>query len=307
MNSNKRVIRMMGTVIELYVEHENSEVIIDELIARLKTYEKRFSANDSNSELMKINHNAGTKKVIVHRDLFNLIEIGKEQSCVKGSLLNIAIGPLVQTWRIGFKDAKVPSDHKIRNLLKTTNPNKISLDKSDFSVFLEENGMLIDLGSLAKGYIADLLIEYSKSLNVQSAMINLGGNIVVLGESKNHNNGNWRIGIQNPNKLENNNITVVEVKNQSIVTSGIYERYLNNDGHSYHHILDPKTGYPVKSDVISLTIVSDESLDGEIWTTRLFGKESNEILRLINSIEGIECLIVTDKGKLLRSEKLYRI
>ena len=135
MESKRRVLRMMGTVIEIYVEDDNSSKILDEITQQLTINKYRFSANDPNSELMTINLNAGIKRVEVHPDLFKLIEIGKKQSCAKDSLLNIAIGPLVQTWRIGFKDAKVPNDDEIRDLLKLTDPNKISLEKSNHSVF----------------------------------------------------------------------------------------------------------------------------------------------------------------------------
>lgn len=294
----------MGTVINLYVDDAKSDQILDEIVKRLKIYEERFSANDPSSELMKINHNAGVKKVCVHPDLYNLIEVGKKQSLIEDSLLNIAIGPLVQKWRIGFEDAILPSESNIRRLLEIINPHKITLDKSDCSVYLEQKSMLIDLGALAKGYIADLIINYLKIIKVTSAMINLGGNIVVLGDQVKHLDGKWRIGIRNPIQLKNENIAVVRAKNQSIVTSGVYERSLNSGGKTYHHILDSRTGYPVETDVLSLTIVSNSSLDGEIWTTRLFGKSSKEILRTVNNLDGIECLVILKNEVLLKSNAL---
>ena len=301
---NERRLHMMGTVIDLYLDHENAKSILDEISKQLTVYEKRFSANDPQSELMKININAGIKSVVVDSDLYKLIEMGKHHSVIEDSYLNIAIGPLVQSWRIGFKDSKIPSDKTIQNLLSITNPLKIHLNKSELSVYLEEKGMLLDLGALAKGFIADLIIKYLESINVKSAMINLGGNVKILGESNKHSDGYWRVGIQDPKQLTNENLVVLKIKNQSVVTSGIYERYIKNDGKIYHHILDPKTGYPVESDVASLSIISDSSLDGEIWTTRLFGKNSKEILEIVSDLENIECLIITKNEDIIASKSL---
>ncbi len=156
-------MHLMGTVIDLSVQHELAEAILDKVIARLKEYEHRFSANDPSSELMQVNKNAGIQPVTVHPELYELIKIGKEHSCAEGSHLNIAIGPLVQTWRIGFSNARVPYNNEITELLERTNPKKIVLHDKECSVFLTEPGMLIDLGALAKGYIADLIIDFKKN------------------------------------------------------------------------------------------------------------------------------------------------
>ena len=300
----RETVHLMGTVIDLLVEHESPEPIISEVINRLKEYEHRFSANDSSSELMAINKNAGIQPIFVQSELYQLIKIGKFHSCAPDSNLNIAIGPLVQSWRIGFKDAKVPSAEEIEQLLKKTNPQNILLNDEEQTVYLKEKGMLIDLGSLAKGYIADLVISYLKSMDVVSALINLGGNTVGLGPSLNQDKKYWKIGIQNPILTRENYLTVLKIANQSVVTSGIYERSLVNEGKTYHHILDPHTGYPTKTDVASLSILSDQSLDGEIWSTRLYGKTSNEIINELNGLKGIDGLVITKDEKMLYSNGL---
>lgn len=300
-------IRLMGTVIDLLIEHVNPEPIMNEAVNRLKMYEQRFSANDSASELMKVNHNAGIQPITVHTDLYDLIKIGKFHSCAPNSHLNIAIGPLVQTWRIGFDDAKVPSTEEINRLLQITDPQKIILDDEKRSVYLEEAEMLIDLGALAKGYIADLIVEYLKRMNVTSALINLGGNIVALGPSKEDQKKFWKIGIQNPLENRNQSLLVLKAINQSIVTSGIYERSLESEGDTYHHILDPQTGYPMTTDVASLTIVSNQSVDGEIWTTRLFGHSSTEMIHSLNQLDGIEGLVITKDYQILYSNGLKEL
>lgn len=291
----------MGTVIDLSVEHASADRILKEVIRRLNVYEHRFSANDSDSELMAVNKYAGIKPVAVHPELYTLIKIGKEHSCATGSHLNIAIGPLVQTWRIGFTDAKVPTQAEIDRLLERTNPQNIVLDDDTHTVFLKEPGMLIDLGALAKGYIADLIMAYLKEQKITSALINLGGNIVGFKE-----NNYWKIGIQNPVQERNHYLKVLKVEDHSVVTSGIYERQLTDKGKTYHHILNPETGYPMTTDVASLTIYSKRSLDGEIWTTRLYGLNSDEIISKIEELEGIEGLVITKEGHTLYSTGLKK-
>lgn len=304
MQQKRTSIRMMGTIIDLMVEHDSPDTVLAEATKRLGIYEQRFSANDPKSELMQLNQLAGKAPLVVHPDLFHLIKLGKSHSIAPGSHLNIAIGPLVQKWRIGFADAKVPSPQEIQQLLQITDPNKILLSEKDQSVFLQEEGMSIDLGALAKGYIADLLTAYFKEAGAASALINLGGNVVVFGPSQNHEDHQWNIGIQNPLLPRAHYSAVLKLQDQSAVTSGIYERQLEAQGKHYHHILDPKTGYPAETDVISLTIVSDDSVDGEIWTTRLFGQTADAILAALDHSEEINGILITKDGSLICSRGL---
>ena len=181
MQLTNRRVRLMGTVIDVSIYHKEPEPLLDQVEALLHTYNKRFSANDDSSELMKINKAAGLHPVTVHPELFELISLGKWHSCQPGSHLNIAIGPLIQTWRIGFSDAKLPLPEEIRPLLDIINPNAILLSEETQSVFLKEKGMKIDLGALAKGYIADRIADFLKAEKVTSALINLGGNVLTFG------------------------------------------------------------------------------------------------------------------------------
>lgn len=300
-----KTVRMMGTVIDLNVTAlQNPEQILDEMIARLEMYNQRFSANDDQSELSAINKNAGIQPVVVHKELFELIKIGKVHSVAPDSFLNIAIGPLVQTWRIGFDDATVPTDEEIQVLLGVTDPNEIILDDEAQSVYLRTPGMKIDLGALAKGYIADRLLDYLDEVGAQSALINLGGNLVTFGPAVKRADLLWRIGIQNPVELRGQSQIILKLPQKSVVTSGIYERKLEKNGQTFHHIFNPKTGYPAETDLASLTIVSDLSVDGEIWTTRLFGLAKEDIIKAINHEPQIEGLVITKTGDSLYSDGL---
>lgn len=289
-----KVLHMMGTIIELTVIHEDAEQVLEDLVQHLIEYEHRFSANASDSELMQINLQAGRQAVRVHPELYRLIEFGKYASLVKDTPLNIAIGPLIQTWRIGFTDARLPSETEIREKCQLIDPTNIHLNPDEQSVYLAKPGMKIDLGALAKGYITDLLVKRLVYWQVKSALLNLGGNVYVYGEQSAHLNGEWYVGIQNPFLARHQNELVIRAKNESIVTSGIYERKLTVKGHTYHHIFDTHTGYPIETPIVSVSIVAPTSLLAEKWTTQSFLTDPYQALANIEQAPGIEGVIILD-------------
>ena len=298
LQSASHSLRLMGASITLTIFHENAQQLLLQSEQLLHLYKNRFSANDADSELMAINLQAGKKSVRVHPELFELIALGKKHSIATNSHLNIAIGPLVQTWRIGFSDAKLPSEEEIQRLLKITNPEEIVLNDSNREVYLSKEGMRIDLGALAKGYIADKLKEFLVEQGVQSGIIDLGGNILTIGENPTFHRP-WRIGIQNPVLDRGEHVAVIEVSDASVVTSGIYERQLVVDGKTYHHIFDRTTGYPMETELASITIVAEKSVDCEIWTTRLFGQNSYDIIEEIEQQPGLEAFVITKNQKMM--------
>lgn len=300
---SEKTVHLMGTIIKLWVDHPQAEKMLDDAEVRLRDFEQRFSANAADSELMAVNHQAGIAPVKVDKELFELIQIGKKQSLVSDSSLNIAIGPLIQEWRVGFADAKFPSPEKIQEKLTLIDPAAIQLDELNQTVFLSRPGMLLDLGALAKGYFADKIIADFKASGAKAAFIDLGGNVLTYGPAPQRADGRWRIGIQNPFLPRGNYVAVVKTQDESVVTSGIYERKFEWQGQSYHHIFDSKTGYPIQTDLASLTIVSKESLTGEIWTTRLFAKSAQEVLAELNQRE-IDGIIVTTDQRLAYSDGL---
>ena len=304
LQSASHSLRLMGASIHLTIFHEDAQNLLLQSEQLLHLYKNRFSANDADSELMEINLQAGKKAVQVHPDLFELIELGKKHSIAANSHLNIAIGPLVQTWRIGFSDAKLPSEEEIQRLLKITDPEEIVLNDSNREVYLSKEGMRIDLGALAKGYIADKLKEFLVEQGVQSGIIDLGGNILTIGENPTFHRP-WRIGIQNPALDRGEHVAVVEVSDASVVTSGIYERQLVVDGKTYHHIFDRTTGYPMETELASITIVAEKSVDCEIWTTRLFGQNPYDIIEEIEQQPGLEAFVITKNQKMMYTSGIH--
>lgn len=163
MELSSRSERLMGSTITVSISHQQADQILADCFSLLRSYEHRFSANDPSSELMEVNQKAGIEPVKVHPDLFSLIDLGTRHSQAQGSHLNIAIGALVQTWRIGFSDARKPDKGEIEQILKIIDPHQIYLDPNHQTVFLKGKGMKIDLGALAKGFSADLLASYLRS------------------------------------------------------------------------------------------------------------------------------------------------
>lgn len=304
MELTSRSERLMGSTITVSISHQQADQILADCFSLLRSYEHRFSANDPSSELMEVNQKAGIEPVEVHPDLFSLIALGTRHSQAQGSHLNIAIGPLVQTWRIGFSDARKPDQGEIEQALTVIDSHQICLDPDQQTVFLKRKGMKIDLGALAKGFSADLLANYLRSQGIEQALIDLGGNILTLGLNP-VSHRPWRIGIQNPQLPRGEHLLVLSVTDKSVVTSGTYVRHLEVDGQSFHHIFDPQTGYPAETELASLTIISDRSVDGEIWTTRLFGEEPTNILNIVETLPGMDAILVYQSGRLAYTSGLH--
>ena len=304
MQEVKKEIQLMGTVISLWIGGSRAETAVSQAIHKLFQYNQIFSANDLTSDLMILNQKAHLEPVPANEDLFKLIQTGQKQSLAHPSQLNIAIGPLVKLWQIGFTDARKPSQKEIDQALGKSNPAEIQLNPIQQTVHFNQSDMEIDLGALAKGYITDRLIDFFKDQGLNFAVVNLGGNIRTFGPAPHHQDQLWRIGLQDPQKSRHQHKLILKFKDKSIVTSGTYERIFQHQGKGYHHILDPQTGYPIQSRLHSLSIISDLSIDGEIWTSRLFGLPIEIILKEINQRPELEGIAIDYDGKLYFSNQL---
>ncbi|ASA56922.1 FAD:protein FMN transferase [Vibrio gazogenes] len=299
MNSYSARFEMMGTFIDLVVYHPDGEQLIKDAYVQLKDYATRFTVNQADSELMRVNQNAGIAPVVVAPDLFELIKLGQYYSEDMTTPFNIAIGPLVKTWRIGFQEATVPSPEVIDEKLALVDPTQIMLNEQEHSVFLRQTGMEIDLGAIAKGYFADQVKQKLTDAGVASGFISLGGNVLTIGHSPKNANQAWNVGIQNPLSQRGDVIRIVPLQGMSMVTSGINERFFELNSQRYHHLLDGKTGMPISTDIASLTIISERSVDGEIWSTAGFLPSASQSIRFLNMIEGIEAVVVSIQGEVM--------
>ncbi|MCI1581308.1 MAG: FAD:protein FMN transferase [Clostridium beijerinckii] len=229
MNEYTKIIYLMGTKISLYIKGEAAEKLAEKACDMLINYEEVFSANSDNSQLAMLKKTAPLAPQEVNAELYELIKIGKKHSLCENTYLNIAIGPLIKLWRIGFKEAHVPEKEAIAKVLELLKPENIQLDDEKKTVYFLKKGIEIDLGAIAKGYFADKVMEFFKENGAVSAMVDMGGNVLVFGESPSEG-GDWKVGIQNPFLPRGNAVALVRIKDQSVVTSGIYERVFEKDG-----------------------------------------------------------------------------
>lgn len=290
---------MMGSPILLKL-FEHDETLARGVFRLIKQQENRLTVNRPHSEVMAINHAAGRHPVSVSQPVYQLIKRAHQVSLLPGSAFNFAIGPLVKRWKIGFQGNCVPPEDEIRALLALTRPDGMTLDDDSRSVFLHQAGMEIDLGAIAKGWIADEVRDYLRQQQVDYGLINLGGNVQTLGHRTERS---WGIGLKQPFAEEGALIGVIGVMNRSVVTSGVYERYFELNGRRYHHILDPRSGYPLDNELLSVTVVSRESIDGDIWTTLLYGMGVEESLIYLAGVPQIEAIFVTRDRRVICSSQ----
>ena len=303
MTEYTKIIYLMGTKISLYIKGEETKMLAEKAEEMLIRYNEIFSANSDHSQLAMIKKMAGIQPQKVDEELYELIKTGKKHSLNENSFLNIAIGPLIKLWKIGFTEAHVPDKESIENVLELLDPESIQLNEENKTVFLQKKGMEIDLGAIAKGYFADKVMEFFKDHEAVSAMVDMGGNVLVHGDSPS-DGSDWNVGIQNPFLPRGNVAALIKIRNQSVVTSGIYERVLEKEGSKYHHIFNSKTGYPMESNIASLTVVADRSLDCDIYTTELFGLDAVSIIRKMNKMNDLGAVVITLDGKLACTENL---
>lgn len=291
----------MGTVLTITLYDTNNEEIIEKAFKRVKEIEALVSINTEGTELDKVNEKAGIEPVKVSNDTFNIVKKGLEYTKETKGYFDISIGPIVKLWSIGLPEAKIPTKEEISDKLQYINYDNIILDEKNQSIFLKEKGMILDLGAIAKGYTADEISSILIEEGITRAIIDLGGNVFALGEKS--ENTPWKIGVQNPDATRGEIVGILSIKNKSIVTSGIYERFIEDDlGNRYHHILSPFTGYPYDNEVAGVTIISNKSIDGDALSTSLFAMGVEKGLEFANNRENIEAIYITKDNKIYLSE-----
>ena len=259
----------LGTAITLQVFGARDQSVINDSFTLIDHYEDLLTVNRDESEVMDVNHAAGKHPVQVSSGTYDLVKLAVEKSRENFGF-NALIGPVVKLWAIGFKNAHVPTAEQIKERMALIDPFKVDLNDADQTIFLQKEGMELDLGGIAKGWIADRIKDYWRAYGVHAGIINLGGNILLVGDSPKRTSGQWSVGVQDPKEPRGNNIASVMVPECSAVTSGTYERYLEVDGHKYHHLIDPRTGYPVETDLSGVTTFTKYSVEAEIECKRLF-------------------------------------
>lgn len=284
---------LMGTYVQIKIYDEGKEAVLKQAFNRVKDLADKITVNEPGSEIDDVNENAGIKPVKLTPDVYDLVREAYDYTVKSDGGFDLAIGPITNLWRIGFPDARKPSQEEIDAALKLVNYHNVELNDKEHTVFLKEKGMRLDLGAIAKGYITDKVVELLKEKDVTTAIVDLGGNIYVLGYSPSGEKKDWTVGIQDPNQERNKVIGTVPAHNQSLVTSGIYERNLTVGDETFHHLFNSKTGYPFDNDIAGVTIISKRSVDGDALSTVVFAKGVKEGMAYVEGLKDIEAIFVT--------------
>ncbi|WP_439290835.1 FAD:protein FMN transferase [Lonepinella koalarum] len=294
----------MGTVNTITVFTPIVDEIKVAVYQLVKNLEDKFTVNRPYSEVMSINQAAGLSPVQVSSDVFDLIQQATLASLAPNSGFNAVIGSLTRLWKTSFQQHHLPTEQNVAQSLKLINPHDIVLDAKKQTVFLSKAGMQFDLGAIAKGYIADRLVQLLAQYQIYAGIIDLGGNVIAFGEASHNTQGQWKVGIQQPFAKRGQYVGIVAVKNKSIVTSGNYEKYTEIQGKSYHHIIDPNTGYPFESQLDSVTIISDRSVEGEILSTQVYFKGLEDGLKFIEKIPHFAAIFISKDQKVYVTSNL---
>lgn len=269
----------MGTMMTHKVFGTHQAAALPAIVQEIGRIEALLSRFIPTSEISTINARAGMESVPVSFETFEVLSKSLELSRACPGCFAVTIRPLVALWKIGAARFSVPDPRSIQQALSLVNDQDLALDQLKMTAGLRRAGQSIDLGGVGKGYAADRVAEILRDFEITSAFSNLGGNVMTLGAKP--DGSPWRVGIQHP---RNKDLLIgsVSAANQSVVTSGDYQRYAaNRQGERFHHILNPTTGYPSQSGLVSVTIISESSQTADILSTMLF----------VAGIEkGLECL-----------------
>lgn len=303
----------LNTAVQITIYDSQDKALLDDCLALCDKYELVFSRTNEKSELYKLNHRKDTSDKDpnadgqttpypvsgtadtwhISEDLAALLSEGLDITRESDGAFDIAIAPLTSLWDFTAKDPKVPDDAAIQKALPLCSSDGVTIDGQDIT--LPSDDIQFDVGAIAKGYIADRLKDFLVKKGVKSAIINLGGNVLCIGSKP--DGTPFKVGIQKPFADRNETEAVMDITGKSVVSSGIYERCFKQDGKLYHHILNPKTGYPYDNSLVSVTIISDQSVDGDALSTTCFALGLEDGLKFAEK-KGVQAVFITEDYEL---------
>ncbi len=283
--------------IEVYTEDENNaDSVLNECMNICRKYQDMFDENIPESDIAKINM-AGDGTVSVSKDTVSLISSALSYCKDTNGLFDITIDPVSDLWDFHDENAHIPVDTEIRKALLLVDHNNISVDDTQNTVTVR-GGARVDVGAAAKGYIADRLTDYLKRAGITGSIVNIGGDLYLLGHKP--SGSLFNIGINDP---ESDGITAdLYLSDKAVATSGTYERCFTKNGKKYHHILDTKTGYPVDTDIESVTVICDNALDSDCLCTVCILLGSERAMDLINNRADTEAIMIKTDGSIIMSD-----
>ena len=303
----------LNTAVQITIYDSQDKALLDDCLALCDKYELVFSRTNEKSELYKLNHRKDTSDKDpnadgqttpypvsgtadtwhISEDLASLLSQGLSITRESDGAFDIAIAPLTSLWDFTAEDPKVPDDAAIQKALPLCSSGGVTIDGQDIT--LPSDDIQFDVGAIAKGYIADRMKDLLVKKGVKSAIINLGGNVLCIGSKP--DGTPFKVGIQKPFADRNETEAVMDITGKSVVSSGIYERCFKQNGKLYHHILNPKTGYPYDNSLISVTIISDQSVDGDALSTTCFALGLEDGLKFAEK-KGVHAVFITEDYEL---------
>ncbi len=302
-NVYKQTLKLMGSRFDISVVAEN-EVVGNEYINiatnEIERIERLISSWDKNSQTSLINKNAGVFSVKVDEELFQLIQRSLKISKLTQGAFDISYASMDKIWKFDGSMKEMPPIESISRSVERVGYTNIILDEANKTVFLKLKGMKIGFGAIGKGYAADKAKELLQNKGVKAGIINASGDLNAWG--KQPDGKDWMVAIVNPLNKEKV-FSWLPVENSAVVTSGNYEKYVKLNGELYSHIIDPRTGYPIKG-ILSVSILTKSAELADALATSVFVMGVETGLDFINQLKGVECIIVNADNKVLTSKNI---
>ncbi len=296
---------LMGTFVEVTVagKRQVAREAANAAIAEMGRVEKLTSFHTPGSVVSKINAAAGTQTVSTGNEVLGLIQRSLGFAQATDGAFDPTIGPLSSLWGFSAGEPRLPSADQIRDRLGKTGWKRVQIQDQPPTVFLPEKGMALDLGAIAKGHALDRGAQVLRSRGVSGGLINAGGDVVAVGQKG--AKSPWKVGVRDPRTM-NAIVAVIELRDRAVVTSGDYERTFEHDGKRYHHILDPRTGYPARL-AQSVTVVAPNATIADALATAVFVLGPGKGLALVEETDDVEALIMDHSGNLHLSTGAKRL
>lgn len=289
----RKSVFLLNTFVTVTLYEYSDQSALDGCIELCSDYEKLLSKTLKSSEIYKMNHRArGERTFTVSDKTAKVLAKGLEYSRMSDGAFDITIEPLSARWDFTAKNPKVPTQAELNADIRKVGYESLVLE-GNTATFLNDD-TTIDLGAIAKGFIADEMKQYLKENGVTSALINLGGNILCVGGQP--GGTPFKVGLQRPFASHTETVAALDVTDLSVVSSGVYERHFIKDGVNYHHILNPKTGFPYENGLTQVSIISEKSVDGDGLSTTCFALGLEKGMKLIESMDGIYGVFLTEDG-----------
>ena len=295
-----RSMTYFGSMCSLNLFEDGTQELYNALFYRLEQIDAEFDTKKASSDISQINEAAGNHAVEVNDDIIYVLSRALSYAELSNGLFDPTIAPITNLWNIGTDEAHLPNQRYITANLPLVDYRDVVIDGK--TVFLKREGMALDLGAIVKGFAADELCKILKERGVKKAIIDLGGNIYVYG--KKLDDEPWYVGIKNPEDTNGDPAVVLPLKECSIVTSGVYERFFYQSGKRYHHIFDTSTGYPLETNLLSATVICSSSIDADALSTLVFILGIDAGIDLLDRMDGVSGIFIEDNHEITATESL---